>query len=269
MLKMHQVCVAVGKRASGKTVAVVSLLEKMKYDRVLFVSPTIKSNKEMIDRLKLNPTDIYEDCDDITVIDKIKLAVEEEAKDLERYEDELRRYNKLMKALNSDSMPVDEEDMVRFFNDRDFMKPQHRWGGAKVRMAVVFDDCLGSMLYSRPRKLNSMSVYSRHIGQLQRGGSIGISLYFLIQSFKCQTGGLNKCIRNQCTSLLLFKTKDTTELSDVAESVAGEISKETFMSVYNHAIGEGKNHEFLTIDLHKKPGHPSGFRKRFDEFIIP
>ena len=229
----------------------------------------MKSNKEILSRLKIDENDIFDDCDDPTVIDKIKKIVEDEAKDLERYKDEMRRYNKLMKAINTDHMPINEEDMIAFFNDRDFMKPTHRYNGEKSRVAVVFDDCLGSGLYSRPRKLNALSTYSRHIGQLAEGGSIGISLFFLIQSFKAQTGGLNKVIRNQCTSLMLFKTKDKNELIDVADSVAGEIDQNTFMDVYNEAIQDGNNHQFLSIDLHRKKNHPSMFRRRFSEFLIP
>lgn len=267
--KMHQVCIAVGKRASGKTTAVVNLIEKMQYNRVLIVSPTVKSNKELLERLKIDPSDIFEDCDDPGVIDKIKKIVEDEASDLERYRAEMERYHKFMKSLQEPNAPLREEDLIQFFHGRDFMKPTHRYNGEKPKIAVIFDDCLGSGLYSRPRKLNALSTYSRHIGQLSEGGSVGISLYFLIQSFKAQTGGLNKVIRNQCTSLVLFKTKDTGELMDVSESVAGEIDRDTFMKVYNTAIGDGNNHEFMFIDLHKKPNHPSIFRKRFDEFIIP
>jgi hypothetical protein len=48
-------------------------------------------------------------------------------------------------------------------------------------------------------------------------------------------------------------------LKDVAESVGGEVSEDIFMKVYEKAIGEGKNHEFLFIDLHKKPHHPIAF----------
>jgi len=269
MFKMHQVCIIVGKRQSGKTTALVSLLEQMKYDRIIFVSPTMKSNKEILSRLKIDEGDVFEDCDDPGVIDKIKKIVDDEAKDLERYRDEMRRYNKLMKAINSDHMPIDEEDMIAFFSDRDFMKPTHKYNGEKPRIAVVFDDCLGSGLYSRPRKLNALSTYSRHLGQLSEGGSIGVSLFFLIQSFKAQTGGLNKVIRNQCTSLMLFKTKDKGELIDVSESVAGEIDQETFMDVYNEAIQDGENHQFLSIDLHRKNSHPSMFRRRYNEFLIP
>ena len=269
MFKMHQVCIIVGKRQSGKTTALVSLLEQMKYDRIIFVSPTMKSNKEILSRLKIDEGDVFEDCDDPGVIDKIKKIVDDEAKDLERYRDEMRRYNKLMKAINSDHMPIDEEDMIAFFSDRDFMKPTHKYNGEKPRIAVVFDDCLGSGLYSRPRKLNALSTYSRHLGQLSEGGSIGVSLFFLIQSFKAQTGGLNKVIRNQCTSLMLFKTKDKGELIDVSESVAGEIDQETFRDVYNEAIQDGENHQFLSIDLHRKNNHPSMFRRRYNEFLIP
>ena len=269
MLTMHQVCVIVGKRQSGKTTAMVNLIEQMVYDRVLIVSPTMKSNKELLDRLNISAADIFEDCDDASLVDKIKQVVEDEAQDLDRYRDELRRYQKLMKALDSDNLPIEEDDLLSFFNDREFIKPTHAWNGLKPRIAVVFDDCLGSTLYSKPRKLNALSTYSRHVGQLSAGGSIGLSLYFLIQSFKSQSGGLNKVIRNQCTSLLLFKTKDLAELKDVAESVAGEIDHDTFMQVYNEAIGDGHSHQFLCIDLHRKRSHVSMFRRCFNEFLIP
>ena len=46
--KIHQVCIAVGKRASGKTTAVVNLIEKLNFDYVIAVSPTMNSNKEIM-----------------------------------------------------------------------------------------------------------------------------------------------------------------------------------------------------------------------------
>ena len=58
------------------------------------------------------------------------------------------------------------------------------------------------------------------------------------------------------------------ELDDVADSCGGEISKEQFIKVYEYAIGDGKNHEFLFIDLHKKPEHPSQFRRYLNQFIM-
>ena len=265
MPKMHQVCVAVGKRASGKSTAIINLIERMGFDYCIAVSPTMNSNKELMDRLKIEHT--FEDVDDPNVIDQIKDIVKREAEDLERYKDELKRYNKLMKDLKEGKY-LDDDLLLQFFNDENhFQKPEHRWGGLKPRIACIFDDMLGSGIYSRPRKLNGLSTYSRHVGQLKEGGAIGVSLFFMIQSFKCQVGGLNKVIRNQCTSMCLFKTKDRQEMKDVAESVSGEIDEELFNKVYDTAIREP--YDFLFIDLHKKKEHPSMFRRRFDEFIIP
>jgi len=264
--KMHQVCIAVGKRASGKSTAVVNLIEQMKFDYVIAVSPTIKSNNELMDRLKIKH--VFEDCDNPNIVDDIKSIINDEAAALERYREELKRYDKLIYSLHQGNVFVNDSDLISFFNGNDFVKPKHEWNNRKPRIAVLFDDCMGSVLYSKPRKLNALSTYSRHIGQMKEGGSIGVSLFFLIQSFKAQSGGLNKVIRNQCTSMLLFKTKDITELNDVAESVAGEIDRETFFKVYDKAIGDGKSHEFLFIDLHRKQDHPSMFRKYFNEFIL-
>ena len=265
MPKMHQVCIAVGKRASGKSTAIINLIERMKFDYCVAVSPTMNSNKELMDRLKIEHT--FEDVDDPNVIDHIKDIVKKEAEDLERYKEEVKRYNKLMTDLK-DGKYMDDDLLLQFFSDEgNFIKPTHRWNGEKPRIAVIFDDMLGSGIYSRPRKLNGLSTYSRHVGSLKEGGAIGVSLFFMIQSFKCQTGGLNKVIRNQCTSMCLFKTKDRQEMKDVAESVSGEISEDIFNRVYDTAIREP--YDFLYIDLHPKKEHPSMFRRRLDEFIIP
>jgi hypothetical protein len=264
MPKMHCVTVIVGKRAAGKSVAAINLIEKMGYDYTIAVSPTMNSNKELMSRLNILHT--FDDPDDLTSIDKIKEIVNEEARDLERYKHEMKEYNKLMRDIR-EGQNIGDDLMLKFF-DNDFVKPKHKWNGKKPRIAVIFDDMLGSLIYSKPRKINALSTYSRHLGQLSEGGSIGVSLYFLIQSFKCQTGGLNRVIRNQCTQLIVFKTKDNKELDDIADSCGGEISKDKFIQVYDYAIETGGDHPFLFIDLHKKENHPSMFRVNFDKFII-
>jgi len=267
---MHQVCVCVGKRRSGKSTAVINLIEQMNYDYSIVVSPTMKSNKELMERL--NVLHVFEDPDNLTVVDQIKAIVQAEADALEKYREDLKRYNKVMSAMKDGAFLPDDE-LLLFFQDGDFVKPEHKWNGRKPKVAVVFDDCMGSMLYSKPRRLNGLSTYSRHVGQMKEGGAVGLSLYFLVQSFKAQSGGLNKVIRNQCTSMIIFKTKDEKELDDMADSCAGEISKDTFQKVYDEAIGEGTNHEFLFVDLHRKPAHPGSgsisFRKNFNDFLIP
>lgn len=264
MPKMHCVTLVVGKRNSGKTVSTVNLIEKMKFDYVIAISPTMNSNREIMERLNIEY--VFEDVDDLSCIDSVKKIVEDEAQDLDRYKNQMKEYNTLLKNIRNGNI-INEDHLLTYFAENEFIKPKHKWNGKKPRIALLVDDCLGSMIYSKPRKLNALATYSRHVGQLTEGGSIGISLFFLIQSFKCQIGGLNKVIRNQCTQMILFRTKDEGELNDIASSVSGEISKEQFLDVYEYAMADPDPYPFLFIDLHKKSEHPSMFRIRFDKFI--
>jgi hypothetical protein len=81
-IKLPCVMISCGKRQSGKTVSLVSLLEKLPFDRIFWVGCSIKSNKERIKRLRITPEDLFEDTDDVTIIDKNRAEVEKEAQDL-------------------------------------------------------------------------------------------------------------------------------------------------------------------------------------------
>ena len=58
-----------GKRRAGKTVCCINLIEKMDFDYVIAVSPTMNSNKEIMSRLNIEH--VFEDPDDLSCIDKI------------------------------------------------------------------------------------------------------------------------------------------------------------------------------------------------------
>jgi hypothetical protein len=271
--KLHQNVLFVAKRGGGKTVSCVNLMEWFKFDRIFVVSPSVKSNKGMMDRLNIQPEDIYEDPDDISCLGKIIKAVEQERDDLVEALAKLEKWKQLQASIEN-KIPLrtaDDHILLDLYNmtTNQFEKPTHRWNFRRPRMAVMFDDCIGSGIYTKGiKKLNNMVTLHRHIGQFDEGGALGISLFFLIQSYKCSTGGLSKCIRNNVTSICLFKTKSEKELEEIAEEVSGEIDKKTFYKLYNYATDEP--HSFLFIDLHYKKGiHPSGFRKRFDQFLIP
>ena len=89
--KLHQNMLIVGARGQGKTVAAVNLLKMLQFDRIFVVSPTMKSNAEIMKALKIDPNDVHEDPDDISCIQKIKEAVQKEADELEKYRDDLRK----------------------------------------------------------------------------------------------------------------------------------------------------------------------------------
>jgi hypothetical protein len=268
--KLHQACLVIGPRGAGKSTATINLMERLPFDRIFIISPTMRSNAELMKRLKVDPQDVFEDPDDVTCLDKIKGAIEAEAADLDRYQQEMERYKKLMKLIHSESplFRLPETDLEAFFRDGDFKPPQHKYNGRKPCCALLIDDALGSAIYGKGiRKLNHMTILHRHIGQLASGGAIGLSLFFLLQSYKAQAGGISRPIRHQATSLIVFSLKDSKQLQEISEECSGEVSPEVFMKVYDRAIQE--KHDFLFIDLHSRPNHPSGFRRNFDEFIVP
>jgi hypothetical protein len=57
--QMHVNIGCVGKRSSGKTTAVVELIDRMEYDTIFLISPTLCSNYEMLTRLNIDPEDIF------------------------------------------------------------------------------------------------------------------------------------------------------------------------------------------------------------------
>ena len=181
--KAHQNALIVAPRGQGKTTFLVNLIERMPYDRLMIVSPSIKSNKALLSRLKLDENDIYEDPDDISVIDQIKEEIEKERDDLEKYWEDKKKYKELMKMLNDEMFQIPDDLLISFYKNGNFEPPVHKYGGRMPCIGVIFDDCLGSMLFTKGiRKLNSMVIYHRHLGQLQKGGALGCSLYFLVQS---------------------------------------------------------------------------------------
>ena len=269
MPKLHQAMLIVGPRGSGKTVAAVNLMERLPFDRIFVISPSMKSNKEIMARLKIDPEDVYDDPDDLTCLDKIKASIEQERDDLERYLQEMKRYRKLMKAIHSEHslFRLPDDDLELFYRDGDFQPPKHKYGGKRPCMALLIDDAVGSMLYSKPRRLNQFTIYHRHLGQLKEGGALGCSLFFLVQTYKAVAGGISRTIRNNVTSLILFKNKNAKMLQEIAEELAGEVEPEIFIKVYEAAIQD--KHDFLFVDLHRKPNHPSAFRRNLDTFLIP
>ena len=264
----HQQVLCVGKRGSGKTIAVVNLIKKMKYDRIFWISPTCKSNQTIMSMLKIRDEDIYEDIDDTSVPDQIKAEVDEEARLYDEYHRKMEKYKLFVQQKNANC--IDDDLLLEFFNPNtdQFEKPEHWLDGKRPHMCCVYDDCLGSVLFSKgSRKIVNSAILHRHMGAVteQGGGALGISQYFLTQSFKTHTGGIPRAVRNNCTSMIIFKTKSDKELAEIQEEVGGEVSKQDFYKIYNFATAEP--HSFLFIDMHTKSHHPSKYRKKFNEFI--
>jgi hypothetical protein len=75
-----------------------------------------------------------------------------------------------------------------------------------------------------------------------------------ISSYTATGGDLPKAIRGNCTHMALWRTKNTDDLNLMAKEMAGEVSQEKFIKVYNYIMSdEDDNHVCMFIDLHRKP----------------
>ena len=252
--KLHQLSLFVAKRGSGKSVAIANYVRMFGFDRVFIISPTILSNKHMWSGLPISIGDSFEDPDEPGIINEIIDQIDEEVRDLVRYREELAKYKQSTKSFPT-----------LFFGEV-AEKPQHRWNGRVPRIGLIVDDCQSTRLF-RDRKFLNFNTRHRHIGSLPEGGAIGCSVFVAIQNYRATGGGCPRVLRNNATTLAIFKMKDEKELESIYEEVAGEVSKDDFYSVYSQATDE--DYSFLFIDLHKKDHHPSMFRKRFKDFLFP
>ena len=260
-----------GAKGSGKTISIVNLVKKLEFDRIFLISPTAKSNHSILSMINIDEDDMYEDTEDLTIIDDIISKVEEEGREYDEYHEKMKEYNEFIKnSNNNDYHLIDDDTIDKFMDDNNnFLKPEHYLNGRRPKVALILDDILGSFLMSKGiRKVNNLAIKHRHISPVKSEGSgaIGISTFFLTQTFRCQTGGISKPIRSNCNSLIIFKTKNENEFNDLRDEVAGEIGKELFTKIYEIATDEP--HSFLFIDFNPKPHFPSRYRKNLDTFLI-
>ena len=269
---LHCCAVVCGARGSGKTVAVRSKLHHLKAeglaDRVFLISPTAVSNSEMWAGL-VEEEDIFSEMTNESVI-KIIDIVEAEAKEWKEYEEKLRLY-KLWKKLLKKQTPINEIDpelLLEFFEagiyDLDEMEeePKSKYGHKPV-LHLVLDDCQSSKLFvpSTHNKLLNATIRHRHLGD-----GLGLSMWFLVQSYSTNSG-LPKAIRDNSTLLILFPMKNGNNVMKVIEEIGGNIDEETFSKVYEYAIKDG-DHDFLVIEFTPSKKKFT-FRKNWDTALIP
>ncbi len=74
-------------------------------------------------------------------------------------------------------------------------------------------------------------------------------------------------VRDNTTSLLLFRTKNDKVLKSIAEEVGDVVDEDACRAVYEAGTHHGE-HDFLFIDFSPKEPHQR-FRRNFEEYIIP
>jgi hypothetical protein len=270
--KMHLLAAVVARRGGGKGVITAALIERLQVvDRLICVSPSASSNKVLLDRFSkiLDPNDIFHNVNDEHVHDSVIKLIEKERDDWEEYLAKKNLYDQAMAKIRSTTplFSISDDHLLQFHEG----PPKYRGKTNATHPACIlvwYDDVVGAgcMMGRGARRLANFALMHRHTGQLKAGGALGCSLLFNIQSYKTH-GGLPKAIRSNLTLILLGKVTSAKDLQAIYEEMAGEVSEETFYSIYNQATSEPFG--FLFLDMHPKSHHPSPYRKGLDTFLIP
>ena len=73
LLKAHQNMLVLGKRGSGKSVAITNYLrmlqEDKKLDRIFVISPTFMSNRVLMDNLGIDENDVFDPATGTAAVD--------------------------------------------------------------------------------------------------------------------------------------------------------------------------------------------------------
>jgi hypothetical protein len=268
MPKAHMITGVFGKRGAGKGVATAHLIKNLKFDRLFIISPTFESNSELMNQFdNIDDDDIYSDLDDKNIMKSITDKINEERDELIIYLAQMKEYKKFIKLMADNVTFIPDEMLLMFYKDGHFAPPKHKYNGRNPFIGLWVDDALASPVLTG-RKMINFALRHRHVGAFgDDRPSIGCSIFYNAQNFRCMGGSIPRSIRNNFTNCVFFKSKDSKELLEIASEFSGEVTKEEFMRAYEIAMEDGE-HPFLFVDLHKKDIHPSMFRSRFDKFIM-
>ena len=261
--KMHCMMMVSGKRGGGKSVSVANFVKKLKdlglMDRVLLITPTYNSNKQIWDIAQIDEMDVYEP--EVTVLQTIIGVVEAEKEEWEMFLAQKQQYKEFKREIKRKPITEIDEDLLLEYQDLGFFEGPPIWKYAKEvppRLFLIIDDCMGTDLMKPRAKLINFCIKHRHIAD-----GLGISVAMLVQSY-CAIGGVPRPIRENTTLLLLFKCKDENQRKKIHEEIGADVDLEKFDAMFNYATQEPFN--FLMVDFNPKDKEKQ-HRKNFDEYL--
>jgi len=269
-IKLHTLFVACGARGSGKSFLVSQMLNWLEFDEIFYISPTMESNHQQFKHLNVN-TDYIFDPDDPECIDKVINIGNQIRDELIEYRQKKQILKELKKLYGKPSnMQENFELFSEYVNpvNMKWIEPEHKYNGKRPVMALFVDDAQSTAIF-RNRKFLNTCLKHRHLFSMPGDeSSLGISIFISIQSYTSTGGGLPRAIRNNLTHLSLFRCKNIKQLKLISEEMAGEVSPDKFMEIYDFIMSDPAVHTSMFVDLHKKPNHPSQFRKNYLEFVV-
>ena len=272
----RQVCIhmIVGQRGQGKTHSCSKLINQAQkentFDDLYLISPSAMSNKAYFGKY-IPDENIYKPTKDS--VELVIERVEQERDEFEEYIKKKKLYDEFVAILKSKRELTDDE-IFKFqdlgFLDEHMEKPV--WKHKQIRppqSVVILDDVLGSSLL-KSNKLEQLFCTNRHIAPLQEPHSnrsaCGLSIYILVQSYRCGGGGVPRLIRENLTELTLFKNKQKKQIDVIKDELASVIDEDKFEKALEYATSKPYGH--LTISFGNLVCPTLTFREGFNNLII-
>ena len=271
--KLHTLCIASGTRGQGKTTAIVNLVReaynRMYYDRVIVITPTYHSNKELWNILpegSLSEDDIFEP--DVMCLKRCKDIINAEREEWNLFLQQKELYEKFHNDMKFKQIKnIRSEQLMMYYeagllDDPGMEKPKWKYRKeVPPRIAVIIDDSVGTdLMNKRTAGLTKFIIAHRHWGK-----GLGCSVFMLVQSYCCHEG-VSRAIRENTCLLMLWKVKDKNQRAKIIEEAGLDVTEEQFFGMLNHCISEP--YGFLCIDFQPKTPEQQ-FRMCFSTFLNP
>lgn len=256
LLKPHFLLAIIGNRGSGKTSALYNLIkfydQTRTFDKVVFFCPTFQNDSKYQlfkqGAYELHVLGEYSDEAFQKVWDEIKRDLDE----WKEYQRKMALWEKLLKVKNLDELKPDE---LLELDAMGYEEPASKYGREPFTL-LVFDDCHGNeQLYRSNAKglINRFIVTHRHYR---------CSCIFVSQVYH---NGISRQIRNNLSSLMLFKNKNDQMRKQIADEFSGIVKPDTFVEMWDRSTAEP--HEFFMIDFDTRD-KTHRFRKSFNELLV-
>ena len=271
--KLHTLCIASGTRGQGKTTSIVNLVReaynRMYYDRIIVITPTYHSNKELWDILpegSLRDEDILEP--DLMCLKTTKAIINAEREEWDLFLQQKALFDKFHNDMKHKQVKnIRSEQLMMYYeagllDDPGMEKPEWKYRQeVPPRIAVIIDDSVGTDLMNRRSAgLTKFIIAHRHWGK-----GLGCSVFMLVQSYCCHEG-VARAIRENTCLLMLWKVKDKNQRAKIIEEAGLDVTEEQFYGMLDYCISEP--YGFLCVDFQPKKIEQQ-FRKCFNEFLNP
>ena len=252
----------VGSSGSGKTNAVLNLIEKLKpyYNVYILISPTGcidiergKRGEKKYNKLKIKFDEEYQEYHH----GLIGQIMSRQKKRLIDYEDWL-KYKKIYdKAIEHLTKNDNQEDAIYSFKDVEFIlkfnfctpndKTEFKQQIPPTAMLII-DDMASTPIYSNGSSLGEL------INLQMKNRHYKMSVFNLLQAYKL----CPRSIRLNSRVMMLFPCKSKKMILEFSDTCNGQYTPEEFLKLYDYATRD-KPYDFLYIDCNE------GFRKNFNK----